>query len=74
MGKIILEGWRDGFEKINFTKIQMDVLGKSLKESKENTDLLLDHKIVVIESYDLKLIKDFVSKAKSLGVKNVKIE
>ena len=68
MVKVILEGWREGLEKVSLTKIQMDMLGKSLKESKANVDLLLDNNIVIIEIDDVRVAHDFLIEAEKIGV------
>lgn len=72
MIKIILESWREGFEKVSLTKFQMEMLGKSLKESKSNVDLLLEGNKVIIEMENLDLAKVFLHEADKLGV-NCKI-
>lgn len=74
MAQIILEGWKEGFEKVSFTKIQMNILGKSIKESKENTDLLLEGKVIIIESENLESIKNFISEVEQIGVMDVRTE
>lgn len=68
MIKIILESWRKGLEKVSLTKLQMEMLGKSLKESKSNVDLLLDDKEVIIEVDNLSLAEKFLKEAEKLGV------
>lgn len=68
MAKIILDGWRDGLEKISLTKLQIDMLGKSLTESKFNVDSLLDDKKIIIEIDDLDLAYDFLKEAEKIGV------
>lgn len=42
MAKVILDSWREGLEKISLTKLQVNMLGKTLTESKSNVDSLLD--------------------------------
>lgn len=68
MAKVILESWRDGFEKVSLTKLQVNMLGKSLKESKSNVDLLLDDEKVSIEIDDLDLVGEFLREAEKIGV------
>lgn len=68
MAKIILESWREGLEKISLTKLQIDMLGKSLTESKFNVDSLLDDKEVVIEVDNLDLAHEFLKEAEKIGV------
>lgn len=72
MPKVILESWRDGLEKVSLTKIQIELLGKSLKESKSNVDALLENKKVTIAIDDLSLAQEFLSQASKIGV-NCKI-
>ena len=68
MAKVILESWREGFEKVSLTKLQVNMLGKSLKESKTNVDFLLDDKEVSIEIDDLDLASEFLKEAEKIGV------
>ncbi len=68
MAKIILESWREGFEKVSLTKLQVSILGKSLKESKLNVDSLLDGKLIIIELNDIKCAKEFLKAADKIGV------
>lgn len=68
MIKIILESWREGFEKVSLTKLQMEMLGKSLKESKSNVDLLLEGNKVIFEVKNPDLAKVFLPEADKLGV------
>lgn len=68
MAKIILESWREGLEKVSLTKLQINLLGKSLKESKSNVDYLLDDKQVIIEIDSLDLAYEFFKEAEKIGV------
>ncbi|NIF07852.1 hypothetical protein F3J23_20700 [Chryseobacterium sp. Tr-659] len=68
MAKIILEGWNEGLQKVSLTKLQIDLLGKSLKESKLNVDYLLDDKEVIIEIENLDLANEFIKEAEKIGV------
>lgn len=68
MNKIIVTKWNDGFNKVQFTKLQYDLLGLDLKISKQNTDDILDNKILVIEIENNDLLHEFVNKAVKLGV------
>jgi hypothetical protein len=68
MTKVILDSWREGLEKVSLTKLQIDMLGKSLRESKRNVDSLLDDKKVVIEIANLELANEFISNAEKIGV------
>ncbi|MFV8324856.1 hypothetical protein [Flavobacterium sp. ZS1P14] len=68
MAKIMLESWREGLEKISLTKLQMDKLGISLKQSKSNVDSLLDDVKVILEIDDENLAKEFLEEAEKIGV------
>ena len=68
MAKIILKGWNEGLQKVSLTKLQIDLLGKSLKESKLNVDYLLDDKEVIIEIENLDLANEFIKEAEKIGV------
>jgi len=72
MAKVILESWREGLEKITLTKLQVNMLGKSLSESKSNVDSLLDDKKVIIEIESLDLAHKFLKEAEKIGA-NCKI-
>lgn len=74
MAKIILEGCNEGFDKVSFTKIQIDMLEKSLKESKEKTDLFLEDNVIMLETGNLESIQDFISEAIRIGVAKVQVE
>lgn len=68
MAKIILKGWNEGLQKVSLAKLQIDLLGKSLKESKLNVDYLLDDKEVIIEIENLDLANEFIKEAEKIGV------
>ena len=68
MAKIILASWREGLEKVTLTKLQVEILGRALKEAKSNVDLLLDGKEVVIEVDNLHLANEFLKEAEKIGV------
>ncbi|AZB28461.1 hypothetical protein [Chryseobacterium balustinum] len=68
MIKIVLDSWREGFEKVSLTKLQMDMLGKSLRESKINVDSLLENKKVIIEINNIDLANEFLRETKRIGV------
>lgn len=72
MTKIILCYWREGLKKVSLTKLQVELLGKSLKESKSNVDALLEGKEVIIEITSSELVDQFIEEAEKIGV-NVKI-
>lgn len=68
MIKILLDSWRDGLEKISLTKLQVEMLGKSLTESKMNVDSILDDNKVIIEIDNLDLANKFLKEAEKIGV------
>lgn len=68
MAKVILDSWREGLEKISLTKLQVNMLGKSLTESKNNVDSLLEDKKVILEIESLGLANEFLKEAKKIGV------
>jgi len=68
MAKVILDSWREGFEKISLTKLQVNMLGKSLTESKSNVDSLLDDKKIIFEIESLDLANEFLKEADKIGV------
>nr|WP_315154711.1 hypothetical protein [uncultured Flavobacterium sp.] len=68
MAKVILEGWREGLEKVSLTKLQMDKLGISLKESKSNVDSLLEDERIILEIDDENLANEFLKEAQKIGV------
>lgn len=68
MAKVILEGWREGLEKVSLTKLQMDKLGISLKESKSNVDSLLEDERIILEIDNEDLAREFLNEAEKIGV------
>lgn len=68
MAKIILESWREGFEKISLAKLQVDILGKSLARSKFKVDSLLDDKKVIINIDNLDIVYRFLNEVRKIGV------
>ncbi|MFB3389575.1 hypothetical protein [Flavobacterium sp. LAR06] len=72
MTKVVLESWREGLQKVSLTKLQHEKLGISLLDSKTNTDLLLDDRIVILEIEDIEIAKEFLKQAERIGV-NCKI-
>lgn len=68
MIKVALNSWREGLEKITLAKLQMDLLGKTLKESKSNVDLLLNNETVIIEIENLELATKFLKEVDKIGV------
>lgn len=72
MTKVVLESWREGLQKVSLTNLQHKKLGISLLDSKTNTDLLLDDRIVILEIEDIEIAKEFLKQAERIGV-NCKI-
>ncbi|MCS4300658.1 hypothetical protein [Chryseobacterium sp. BIGb0232] len=68
MVKVILESWREGLEKVSLTKLQIEKLKMSLKESKSNVDSLLNNEKVVLEIDNVNLAKEFYEEAEKIGV------
>lgn len=67
MAIIIIKSWREGLQKVSLTKLQNDLLKKSLKESKNNVDLLLDGNEIRIVIEDIALAEEFVLRANEIG-------
>lgn len=67
MIKLTIEGWEDGFEKVTLSKLQMNLLGKSMKESKTNVDKILEGEMVIYYIEDEKLAKKFQFEAEKIG-------
>jgi hypothetical protein len=68
MAKIIMKGWKKGLEKVSLTKLKIELLNISLKESKSNVDALLNDEEVILEIESDLLAKSFFDKAKKIGV------
>jgi ribosomal protein L7/L12 len=68
MKKIIMKGWREGMEKVSLSKLQIELLGKSLKEAKNNVDMLLEGEIITIDVENNNIAKRFVDSANKIGV------
>jgi hypothetical protein len=68
MAKVILNSWREGLEKVSLTKIQVSILGKSLKEAKNNVDSLLDGEVITLEIDSLDLANTFLKEVERIGV------
>lgn len=67
MATIIIKNWRERLHKLSLTKLQTDILAKSLKEAKENVDLLLDGVEVRIEINNILAAREFIDKANQIG-------
>jgi hypothetical protein len=68
MARIIMKSWREGLKKVSLTKLQMSMLNKPLKESKNNVDLLLEGYKVEIEINNTALAQEFQIAANAIGV------
>lgn len=68
MAKVILESWREGLEKVSLTKLQVEKLGMSLKESKNNVDSLLNNEKIVLKIINVNLAREFYNEAEKIGV------
>ncbi len=73
MVKVIFNSWREGLEKASLTKLQINMLGMSLVESKTNVDSLLDDEKVTIIIENKDLANEFLKKAEKIGVNCVLI-
>ena len=67
MRKILIIDWEEGFDKVSFTKFQMEVLDMNLKESKKNTDRLLDGEKIILNIEDDNIATLFTKKIKEIG-------
>lgn len=67
MNRILFLKWNEGFQKISFTKLQQELLGLSLKQSKQNTDDFLDGKSVEVQVQDFSVANQFCKQAYFLG-------
>lgn len=74
MPKVIITGWRYGFQKIKFAKLQVDSLGMGLKTSRANVTAILDDKEVQLDIPDIEVAKKFALEADWLGANCVLIE
>ena len=63
MTKVIMESWRYGLQKVSLTKLQYEKPGMSLKDSKNNRDMLLDGNLVVLEIADEETAREFLEEA-----------
>ena len=67
MRKILIIDWEEGFDKVSFTKFQMAVLDMNLKESKKNTDRLLEGEKIILNIEDDNIATLFTKKIKEIG-------
>ncbi len=68
MKTIAMTGWQEGMRKVSLTKLQVELLGLSLKESKKNVDTLLEGETIKIETNSSATAEEFVREAKKIGV------
>ncbi|MFL9844925.1 hypothetical protein [Flavobacterium rhizosphaerae] len=61
-------GWKEGLQKVSLTKLQHEMLGMSLREAKQNVDLLLEGKEIVVEIDNNDLAVKFMKEAEAIGV------
>lgn len=66
--KVTIVTWREGFQKVTFTKLQTVMTGLSLKESKSNTDKILNGEKVSLEFQNKKDALKFYVEATDLGL------
>jgi hypothetical protein len=67
MTKVVLVGWRDGLQKVALSKLQMEIPGLSLSESKANTDVVLEGETVTFHFKDEHGANEFARRATGLG-------
>lgn len=67
MRKILIIDREEGFDKVSFTKFQMEVLDMNLKESKKNTDRLLEGEKIILNIEDDNIATLFTKKIKEIG-------
>ncbi len=63
-----MKSWREGMKKVSLTKLQIELLKKSLKESKCNVGSLLEGNEIIFEIEDRILAMEFYLKAEEIGV------
>ena len=68
MAKVIMQSWQAGMDKISLTSLQATQLRIGLRDSKENVDLLLSGKEVVLEIAERAVAEDFFQQATKVGV------
>jgi hypothetical protein len=68
MAKVLFTGFKYGIQKVALTKLQRYEANLSLGAAKNNTDNLLEGKIITIELDTIEKAKDFYEKATTLGV------
>lgn len=68
MAKAIFVSLRDGLENVSLTKLEVEMLEKSLTESGSDVDPLLADKKIIIEIIDLNLANGFFNEVEKFGV------
>ena len=68
MTKVIMTAWKENMQKVSLTKLQVMLLGLSLKESKENVDRLLNGEKVALDVATLDQAQRFSAEAQRIGV------
>lgn len=68
MAIVVMESWKVGLMKVSLTKLQVEKLNISLKESKDNVDSLLNGEQIALEIEDVNLAEEFFKEAERLGV------
>ncbi len=68
MVKVIMKGYRAGMEKIYLCKLQIGLLKMSLRAAKDNADMLLEGKTIIINVENIDTAKVFIDEANKIGV------
>lgn len=66
--RILFTGWKDGMQKVAFTKLQVEYLNMSFKDAKLNVDNLLDGGCVIVEIPYKHDIERFIQLSQEMGV------
>ncbi|MBW8521891.1 hypothetical protein K0U91_05340 [Chryseobacterium chendengshani] len=66
--KIILKDWKTGFEKVTLTKLQINILGISLRDAEFNVDSILNGDEVILNVEDEFLAQKFIEKISEIRV------
>ncbi len=64
---LIIDSWREGFQKIAMTNLIRQYSGLSLSEAKEYVDRILDGNVVEVQLLPGADANDFVNSANKLG-------
>lgn len=60
MAAVKLVGWREGFDKVAFTKLLVEQCSLGFKGAKEKTDRFLDGAIITVVPFQAPLFKEQV--------------